>query len=223
MGSRTVGIHLDQLRRSQYDEKSLAERFYDEGESNHSYTYAKTGRAVLSQPGGIAYQIYDQKGINLFRLGAEYTDVYEEAESITELATKIGLDPIALETTVIGFNQSCSTEISFSSGMLDGRSTKGLNIPKSNWANRIDTPPVRVYAGTGGISFSFGGVSINTKSEVLDITENAIPGLYASDDIVACFFIIIPPVQDRRVMPCLVVRQVGMRLSIQIHKLLERF
>lgn len=167
---------------------SLAERFYDEGESNHSYTYAKTGRAVLSQPGGIAYQIYDQKGINLFRLGAEYTDVYEEAESITELATKIGLDPIALETTVIGFNQSCSTEIPFSPGTLDGRSTKGLNIPKSNWANPIDTPPFRAYAVTGGITFSFGGVSINTKCEVLDITENPIPGLYASGDIVGLFF-----------------------------------
>ena len=41
---------------------------------------------------------------------------------------------------------------------------------------------------TGGITFSFGGVSINTKCEVLDITENPIPGLYASGDIVGLFF-----------------------------------
>src|SRR5262249_3167455 len=41
---------------------ALGERFYDEGEAKHAYTYAKTGRLVLQQPGGVAYQIYDQTG-----------------------------------------------------------------------------------------------------------------------------------------------------------------
>ena len=49
---------------------SLGQRFFDEGEARHSYTYAKTGWAVLSQPGAVAYQIYDQKTIPL--LGTRY-------------------------------------------------------------------------------------------------------------------------------------------------------
>jgi hypothetical protein len=51
---------------------ALGQRFYDEGEAKHAYTYAKTGRIVLAQPGGVAYQIYDQTGIDLFRHGRDY-------------------------------------------------------------------------------------------------------------------------------------------------------
>ena len=46
---------------------SLGQRFFDEGEARHSYTYAKTGWAVLGQPGAVAYQIYDQKAIRTAR------------------------------------------------------------------------------------------------------------------------------------------------------------
>ena len=37
------------------------DRFIDEGEDFHLLTYAKTGGAVLRQPGGIGYQIFDSK------------------------------------------------------------------------------------------------------------------------------------------------------------------
>jgi tricarballylate dehydrogenase len=143
---------------------------------------------VLAQPGGLAHQIYDRKGIDLFRLGAEYTDVYEEADTIAELAGKIGIEPAALEATIAEFNAAVQTDVPFNPGMLDGRSAEGLAIPKSNWANRIDEAPFRAYTVTGGVTFSFGGVSINTSCEVLDITEQRIPRLYASGDIVGLFF-----------------------------------
>ena len=58
---------------------ALGQRFYDEGEAKHAYTYAKTGRAVLHQPGGVAYQIYDQTGIDLFRHGRDYPATNVEA------------------------------------------------------------------------------------------------------------------------------------------------
>ena len=50
-------------------------RFFDEGEAQHSYTYAKTGRAVLGQPGARAFQIYDQKGIEVPPLSAPQGDI----------------------------------------------------------------------------------------------------------------------------------------------------
>jgi tricarballylate dehydrogenase len=167
---------------------ALGERFYDEGESNHSYTYAKTGRAVLAQPGGTAHQIYDKKSLAMFRLGAEYTDTYESADTIPELAEKIGLDPAALEATVSEFNAACRTDVEFDPTTLDGKSTIGLTPDKSNWAQPIDTPPFRAYPITCGVTFSFGGVRIDTKTQVLDITDRPIKSLFASGDIVGLFF-----------------------------------
>jgi hypothetical protein len=49
---------------------TLGQRFYDEGETKHSHTYAKTGRAVLAQPRGLAHQVFDDTGFKLFREGA---------------------------------------------------------------------------------------------------------------------------------------------------------
>ena len=53
----------------------LGLRFFDEGEAQHSYTYAKTGRAVLAQPGARAYQIYDQKGHRVLPLSVSPGDL----------------------------------------------------------------------------------------------------------------------------------------------------
>jgi len=143
---------------------ALGERFYDEGEPNHSYTYAKTGRAVLAQPGGTAHQIFDQKGIKLFRLSAEYTDTYEEAETITALAGEIGLDAEPLIATIDEFNAACS-DVPSDPSPLDGKSTSGLKIKKSNWANPVDEGPFRAYPITCGVTFPFGGVRASTQGQ----------------------------------------------------------
>ena len=43
----------------------------------------------------------------------------------------------------------------------DGLATRGLALAKSNWAQRLDTPPFVAYPVTGGITFTFGGVRVN--------------------------------------------------------------
>ena len=166
----------------------LGQRFYDEGESNHAYTYAKTGREVLAQPGGVAFQIFDQTGAKLFRLGPEYTDTYEEAPTLAELAQKIGLEPETLEHSVAEYNSACRTDVPFDLSKLDGRSTQGIEPVKSNWAEPIVAPPFRAYLVTCGVTFSFGGLQINTETEVLNTSGAPIKGLYASGDIVGLFF-----------------------------------
>ena len=167
---------------------SAGRRFFDEGEANLSYTYAKTGRRVLAQPGSIAYQIFDQKGMRLFRLGPDYTDTYVEAPTIAELAPKIGLHPEVLAHTVESFNAAVSDDVPFDPSCLDGRSTAGIEPAKTNWATRIDEPPFRAYAVTCGVTFSFGGVRANTAMEVINTSGRAIQGLYASGDVVGLFF-----------------------------------
>jgi len=167
---------------------SLGQRFFDEGEARHSYTYAKTGWAVLAQPGAVAYQIYDQKATSL--LNTRYYEFSHpvEANSIEELAKKISIEPVVLSHTINEFNDSIRKDIPFDATKLDGRCTEGVTPKKSNWADTIDKPPYWAYAVTGGITFTFGGLQINESAQVLNTSGNPVKGLFASGDIVGLFF-----------------------------------
>jgi tricarballylate dehydrogenase len=167
---------------------SSGERFYDEGEASHVYTYAKTGRAVLSQPGGIAYQIYDKKGIALFHFNNDGKATHFLADSIPELAKKIGIVPEVLTHTVNTFNKAVRDDIPFDKSRMDGRRTEGLSPNKSNWSLKIDEPPFQASPVTCGITFTFGGVNINTRAQVMNNEGEPIKGLFASGDVVGLFF-----------------------------------
>jgi tricarballylate dehydrogenase len=166
---------------------ALGLRFFDEGEAQHSYTYAKTGRTILAQPGAVAWQIYDQTGIAQHRY-PHHKATFEEADGIPELARRIGLAPEVLVHTIEEFNAACRDDMAFDPTRPDGKKTYGLAIPKSNWATRIEKPPYRAYPVTCGITFTFGGVKINEKAQVLNSLQEPIKGLYASGDIVGLFF-----------------------------------
>lgn len=167
---------------------SMGQRFFDEGEAQHSYTYAKTGWAVLSQPGAVAYQIFDQKGLPL--LNQRYYSHAEpiEAPTISELASKIGIEPVVLAHTVDDFNKAARDDIEFDPTKPDGKCTTGVVPRKSNWAIRIDKPPFHAYPVTGGITFTFGGLLVNRTAQVLNTSNQSIRGLYASGDILGLFF-----------------------------------
>jgi tricarballylate dehydrogenase len=164
------------------------ERFMDEGESFHSYTYAKTGRAVAAQPDGVAFQLYDEQGVRLFRHGRDYPATTFEAPTIAELAKKIGIIPAVLEQTIANFNAACRSEVEFQPGILDGKSTTDITPPKSNWAVPLNLPPYRALPIAGGVTFSFGGVQIDPAGRVLNTGNQPIRGLFASGDVVGLFF-----------------------------------
>ena len=71
---------------------------------------------------------------------------------------------------------------------LDGKATRGISPPKSNWALPIDTPPFVGYAVTCGITFTFGGLRIDTRGQVQDGEGNAIANLYAAGELVGGVF-----------------------------------
>jgi tricarballylate dehydrogenase len=167
---------------------TLGQRFYDEGETKHSYTYAKTGRAVLAQPGGLAHQIFDDTGFKLFREGAYVGAKGYQANAIAELAKMIGLAPEILVHTVEEYNAACREDIPFDPGNMDGKCTVGITPKRSNWATKIEKPPFRAYPIVCGITFTFGGLKINTKAQVLATSGKPIAGLYASGDVVGLFF-----------------------------------
>ncbi len=157
-------------------------RFIDEGEDFFTYTYAKCGREVLRLPWRIAYQIFDSKTRPLLR--SEYNrGSHVSADSIEALAKKLpGLDGDSLVKTINEFN-SAVTDIPFDPAQLDGKSTKGIASVKSNWAQRLDTPPYYAFPVSCGITFTFGGIGITEKAEVLDTSGNVIGGLFAAGEI----------------------------------------
>jgi tricarballylate dehydrogenase len=167
---------------------ALGQRFFDEGEAKHAYTYAKTGRAVLNQPGGVAWQIYDQTGIDLFRHGRNYPATMVEAPTLAELATRIGIEPEPFVRTVSDFNAACRQDIPFMPGELDGKCTVGIAPKKSNWAVPLTRGPFRAYPVTAGITFSFGGVQVDTQARVINTGNQPVDGLYASGDVIGLFF-----------------------------------
>ena len=80
------------------------------------------------------------------------------------------------------------TDVPFNPNVKDGRSTAGLAINKSNWANVLDTAPFEAYAVTCGVTFTFGGLRINTDANVINTDGQPIPGLYAAGELVGGIF-----------------------------------
>jgi tricarballylate dehydrogenase len=108
----------------------------------------------------------------------------EVADTFEELAAKLtGVDTRGFLETVRAFNAATRPDVPFNPNIHDGLCTRGLAIDKSNWANRLDTPPYHAYGVTTGITFTFGGLRVSTRGEVLDTTGAAIRGLYAAGEI----------------------------------------
>jgi tricarballylate dehydrogenase len=167
-----------------------AKRFIDEGEDFRNYTYAKYGGEIIKQRDALAYQLFDAKTEPLLRHD-EYTAPgvsRYEAATINELATKVGLAPDELEETINEFNQAIRKDIPFNPAIKDGKGTVGITPRKSNWAQPLDTPPYYAFAVTCGITFTFGGVRIDTTGRVLDGSGAPIPGLYATGELVGGLF-----------------------------------
>jgi tricarballylate dehydrogenase len=76
----------------------------------------------------------------------------------------------------------------FNPAVLDGKGTRDLVPPKSNWALALDAPPFVGYAVTCGITFTFGGLRVTTRAEVLDTDDRPIPGLHAAGELVGGLF-----------------------------------
>jgi tricarballylate dehydrogenase len=162
------------------------QRFVDEGLDFRNYTYSGMGEKVLRQPGGVAWQIFDQHSEHL--LPDEYrvrqaTRIV--ADSLEELAGKLeGINANGLLNTLEQFNQAVCEEVPFNPAVRDGRSTRGLSIPKSNWANPLIKPPFVAYAVTCGITFTFGGLQVDSQARVIDEDGQSIEGLYAAGELV---------------------------------------
>lgn len=166
------------------------QRFVDEGADFRNFTYAKYGEAILRQPRQSAWQVFDAKVTKSLRDEYRIREVTKvSAGSIAELAAKMdGMNETAFIQTVETFNAAVMTDIPFDPTTLDGRGTRGLSIPKSNWANRLDEPPFEAYGVTCGITFTFGGLHIDRTAQVIAQDEKPIRGLFGAGELMGGLF-----------------------------------
>ena len=169
----------------------LGERFCDESVGDYD---TSSGNANVKQKDGCTFSIYDSTYVrHLMEKGIDRTLVMDlppstvipeldrkieavitsgstivfGADSIKELAEKLGINPEIMQATVDEYNRLCSK------GYDDifGKDTRFL---------RPITGP-RFYASKAKTAFlgTLGGIKINQKTEVIDKKYHVIPGLYA--------------------------------------------
>ena len=162
------------------------ERFFNEGADFRNYIYATLGKAVLQQPSGLAWQVFDQHVIHL--LSDEYrirqiTKV--QADTIEELAEKMGdVDREGFLRTVREWNAAVRTDVPFNPNIRDGRGTVGLKVPKTNWANPLTKPPFIAIGITSGVTCTYGGIRVDEAAQVVSEDGPTIPGLFATGEMV---------------------------------------
>jgi tricarballylate dehydrogenase len=139
-----------------------AQRFSDEGEDFWPKRYAFWGRLVAQQPGQIGYSIIDSKVLGRFM-----PPVFpgEKADTIEELAVKLGLEPQALLETVKNYNSACRVG-TFDHTIMDDCHTEGIEPAKTHWALPIDTGPFYGYTVRPGVTFTYLGLKTDETTAV---------------------------------------------------------
>lgn len=136
--------------------------------------------AILSQTGSYywgvqdAHNVWDiQKGVAANKMTIEElvaSGKMIQAETIEELAEKIGVDPANLKASVEGFNKAAAgTEV-------DALGRKLFEYP-------LDKGPYYATRGYAMIHHTMGGIEINENCQVLDTNGNVIPGFFACGEV----------------------------------------
>src|SRR5262249_36504937 len=82
--------------------------FLDEGEDIAWFTYYRFGHSIQEQKERLAFQIFDGKKAAIPFDGPQYAAAKPVvADTLPELAIKLGLDPAALVREIDAYNQAC--------------------------------------------------------------------------------------------------------------------
>lgn len=175
----------------------LGERFVDEGYDSTENTYSRYGKTALTQPDRVVFQLFDAKGYDIITKGGIFHDYvnaqYTKADSIEEMADKLGIPADTLAKTVSEYNKAAGVPGGNNhwykyTGRPEDAHTEGLALAKSSCAYPLETPPYYAYAVECGITFTYGGLKVNKRAQVLRSGDIPIKGLYASGEITGGIF-----------------------------------
>src|ERR1043166_1860687 len=167
----------------------LGQRFTDEAPGPVDNNYDLISRRIAEQPGGIAYIVYDRKidDIPNWKRSIRSEHPAIQADSLEGLETSLEMSAQALVHTVARYNAACGAG-TFKPLEVDRLATRGLVPPKSNWARPIDPPPYAAYPIISANCFTFGGLKINSRAQVLDADGRPMPGLYAAGETAGLYY-----------------------------------
>jgi len=168
------------------------ERFMDEAADLQMIHFDTVGNTIMRTQGNVAYSIVSdaQSKLLVSLPGVRETDIAPVvADTIEELAEKLGIDPARLRHTVDEFNAATPDPAGFNpTVLLDGLGTKGIVPAKSNFATPLAEGPFRAWPTSGQICFTYGGLRVDGDTHVLDVFGKPIPGLYAAGEIAGIFY-----------------------------------
>ncbi|RSN54706.1 succinate dehydrogenase/fumarate reductase flavoprotein subunit [Streptomyces sp. WAC 04229] len=170
------------------------QRFFDEGMDTWDNTFEHVGYEIWKNQEQEAYWIADAKTLAIPGiLNALLSDVPpEQADSLEELADRLGIDAEGLEKTVAEFNAAVGPG-EFDPTRRDGKATVGITPQKSNWAVPVDTAPFIGVPLTAAVCFTYGGIRTDLDARVVTPSGTAIPGLYAAGEATGLFYHAYPP------------------------------
>lgn len=166
------------------------ERFIDEAPATVDATYESITRVIHDQPDGIAWAVFDARidDVPNWRSSVRSDQPPIRANSVTELAAALRIDAAGLRATLDAYNGACGAG-EFDPLKTDGLATRDGYLPrKSNWARPIDHAPYMAYPIICGNCFTFGGLKVNTRAQVLNTDGDPIPGLYAAGETVGLYY-----------------------------------
>ncbi|MBT8459755.1 MAG: FAD-dependent oxidoreductase [Boseongicola sp.] len=137
-------------------------RFWDESQG-----YSEAARAVLAQPGGVAWAIFDARIASIARQFQDFKDAesvgaIRMAETTTELAAICGLPEHALMQTIADLPLDSKDEF--------GRSFDGPGL----------APPYMAVKVTGALFHTQGGLNIEADTRVKLKNRTTSPNLFAA-------------------------------------------
>jgi tricarballylate dehydrogenase len=192
----SVHVHADSTNRYMYPYgivvNTKGERFVDEVWDTRGRTYANMGRAILAQPGGVAFQILDAKIRNMNLYTSNYKKATTvKADTLEKLAQELELPVENFLNTVRTFNAAVRPgNYNPDRHNLDGKGTAGISPPKSNYALEINEGPFEAWPVRCGITFTFGGLKIDhNTAQVQHVAGRPIPGLFAAGEMVGGLFV----------------------------------
>ncbi|MBV7503667.1 FAD-binding protein [Bacillus sp. sid0103] len=165
-------------------------RFVDEGKTTVDEQYEEVARTIFHDlPGHIAYMIGDQKMYEIpnYERAVETDKPAIVADTLEELAEKIGVPVEPLKATVESFNAAVQPG-EFQWDKKDGKQAIGITPPKSNWAIPIDKAPFIAYPIVCSNVFTNGGLATDINGRVLSQDHDPIPGLYAVGETAGLYY-----------------------------------
>lgn len=163
-------------------------RFVDETEAEVDIRET----ALEEQTNAIQYDIFtdkiiaDAEALNasvfwsfFYAPGKPYNQYVVSADSVEELAEKIGVPADNLKSTIEKYNECVETKTTDEFGRKftdDSLNTYNMAI------NKVEGEKYYAVALKALCVMTLGGVQINTKGQVLDTEGNVIPGLYAAGE-----------------------------------------